>query len=128
MRTDLITIYCRRCRAEIPDCEPGALIGCAMGCRLYTRATLTHTEQPLTRITCRGVTMGYQIFFIKGREFDQLLSEFKAAVPKATRRFVGNHWWVASRAGARLEGFLDSVGSRAYVMREKSARAASPAA
>lgn len=85
MRKDeVITIRCRRCLGEITHVEPGALVGCRQ-CRLYTRAVVPHI-QPMTRITCRAVTMGYRVFFIPGRDFDAVLAEFKAAV--AERAYV----------------------------------------
>jgi hypothetical protein len=117
-----ITIRCRRCLDEISHVEPGALIGC-VGCRLITRATLTY--QPRTRIICRVVTMGYQVFFVPGLDFDVILKEFKAAVLKNTRGWMKDHWHVAKRAEKRLFAFLDAASARADVVKESETSPAS---
>lgn len=62
--------------------------------------------------------MGYQVFFIQGRDFDSILDDFKAAIPKKTRGFIKNHWHVAKRVERKLFAFLDSLGDRAAVVRD----------
>jgi hypothetical protein len=81
-------------------------------------AATQHTTQPRTRITVQPIVTGFRVHFLPGLEFDAILAEFKAAIPKATRGYVGNHWHVAKRAERRLLGFLDSLHDRADVVCE----------
>ena len=83
-----------------------------------SRAAAQRKTQPLTKITCRPGVMGFQVFFLPGYDFDGLLAEFKAAIPKTTRGYVRNHWHVAKRAARKLSAYLDAVADRANVIRE----------
>jgi hypothetical protein len=116
--------YCRRCRVCLGCAEvvPGALIGC-ISCRLFTRATLTHQQPPLTRIMIRSSTVGAQVYFYPGVEFEAILDEFKAAIPRKCRTYVDGHWFIQRRSESRLEKFLDSLGDRVVLDREKSKQA-----
>jgi hypothetical protein len=88
-----------------------------MGCRLLTRATLAF--QPRTRIVCRLTAAGFFINFFPGLGFDELLAEFKAAIPQRGRGQTPAGLLVADYMQERLFVWLDSVVAYADVVREE---------